>query len=351
MNIETEVWKSLLYKLPESVPSMISIEEQRYLYWLGESVWTGRGDVVEIGSWLGGSTLCLASGMRASGYDGAKRMKVFDNFIWREFMSERAPLPLKPGASFQSFFLSNVSEYDDIVDAYRRALPDEVISGDHQAASHRFVEEDQVPLFERVGTDPVELLFIDGAKSWRGMLFLLKTLREGLLKDVSYLICQDYKYWESYWVPVMMCRLSEYVEPVHDVFNGATVTFRVGREIPASLLDSLPDSVDLLDADAVLEDIATAVSLLHEMGDERGAANVSLAKVTFLAHKKRVEEAVSAFNEIRSTWPPGVPAGQLERARAYLAEEFGVPLKPVKMRSAPFVKRVAARLKRMLGSR
>ncbi len=114
---------------------MISAEEQRYLYWLGRSGWTGEGDVVEIGPWLGGSTSCLASGMQASGHDARRRLQVFDNFVWREFMATRAPLPIRPGDSFETFFLENVSAYGDIIESHVRALPDETIESDDEAAA------------------------------------------------------------------------------------------------------------------------------------------------------------------------------------------------------------------------
>ena len=72
--VETCAWRrAALPPLPE-VPTMLSPEERRYLYWLGNEVWSGRGCVVEIGSWLGGSTVCLAAGMRASGHPAAGRL-------------------------------------------------------------------------------------------------------------------------------------------------------------------------------------------------------------------------------------------------------------------------------------
>jgi len=66
--VETRAWqRSVLPPLPR-VPTMLTPEERLYLHWLGAVVWSGRGCVVEIGPWLGGSTVCLAAGMRASGH-------------------------------------------------------------------------------------------------------------------------------------------------------------------------------------------------------------------------------------------------------------------------------------------
>ena len=77
------------------------------------------------------------------------------------------------------------------------------------------------------GEGPIEILFIDGAKSWRGMSHLLRIVRERIVPGTTLLVCQDYKYWGTYWVPMMMSRLREYVEPVHNVLGATTVAFRL----------------------------------------------------------------------------------------------------------------------------
>jgi hypothetical protein len=148
---------------------MISPEEKQYLYWLGSRVWRGRGCVVEFGPWLGGSTACLAAGMRDSGHPAEGRLRVFDNFIWRAFMAERADLPLQPGDSFESYFQANIEPFREIVVSRACALPDETIAGDRDARTRRFAESEgeTVALFEGALDAPVEILFIDGAKSWR----------------------------------------------------------------------------------------------------------------------------------------------------------------------------------------
>ena len=65
--------------LPE-VPGQISSGESRYLYWLISEGYTGSGAIVELGTWLGKSTIHLAAGLRDSGYKGT--LFSYDNFIW-----------------------------------------------------------------------------------------------------------------------------------------------------------------------------------------------------------------------------------------------------------------------------
>jgi len=343
--MNTNQWQAEEFTLPESIPTMLSTEEVRYLYWLGRSAWDGKGILIEIGPWLGGSTACLAAGMQASGKDTAKRLKVFDNFIWREFMATRADLPLKPGDSFQPFFLENMKEFLHIVDSYARALPDEIIPDDREAEGKRFKETGQVPVFEKMFADPISILFIDGAKSWHGMLHLLKTLIGELVENQTLLVCQDFKYWGTYWVPVMMVRLKEYLEPVHNVLDGTTVSFNVRAPIPPLLLDSFETEVSRLDREQTLRQIDYAVALLKKEGDLEGAVNVSLAKVSFLSHQGRIQDAVQEFKGIQKKWPLSIPVLQLERVRTYLAKEKNISLpRPLSHRLSAGLKRIKRKL-------
>ena len=304
---------------------MLQPEETRYLHWLGSVVWKGSGLVLEIGPWLGGSTVCLAAGMRASGHDARGRLHAVDNFLWREFMSARADLPLQPGQSFQGVFEQNLAEYRDVVTAHARTLPDEDIEGDHEATAKRAAEAPDVPLLESApGEGPIEILFIDGAKSWRGMRHLLQIVRDRMIPGRTLLVCQDFKYWGTYWVPMMMSRLGDHVTPVHNVLAATTVAFRLVKEIPQSLLAGLEDHVARIPTQQGLGLINAARRLLMKDADWLGAANLSLCRVSFLAHQGKTDAAAVAFKQAQWTWPAFMDAEQLERARAYLKEEKGI---------------------------
>lgn len=320
---------------------MLTPEERRYLYWLGRSAWQAEGDVVEIGPWLGGSTACLAAGMRASGRVVAARLKVYDNFIWRAFMCTRAPISLSPGDSFQPCFLANTRAYADIVACRERSLPDEIIAGDRDAAGKRFVETSHIPPLDDPGDEPVEVLFIDGAKSWRGMRHLFITFAPRLIPGHTLLVCQDFKYWGTYWVPMMMARLMASVEPVHNVTAGTTLTFRLTSPLSRSVLEEMPDHVGDLDTQACLQDLEAQAGLLAHLGDVAGSLHVRVGKVSFLAHQGRKSDALRAFEEIQRTWPLNVPTGQLDRARTYLRDEgLGGARTSLRLRLASWVMRM-----------
>jgi hypothetical protein len=102
-------WGEIRFDLPGHIPTMISQEEVQYLYWLGRDVWDGSSGVLEVGPWLGGSTWCLASGIEDNPRRRVTRpLHVMDNFRWRPFMAQRAPLELSPDSSFRPSFERNV---------------------------------------------------------------------------------------------------------------------------------------------------------------------------------------------------------------------------------------------------
>jgi Methyltransferase domain len=328
MTMESSAWRPCPLVYPSDVPTMISPEERQYLYWLGARMWTGQGCVVEIGPWLGGSTVCLAAGMRDSGRDALGQLKVFDNFLWREFMAARANLPLAPGSSFEQHFLEQTAGYKNIIECSARALPDEAVAGDLEAAKKRFTESDSVPLFDGSLDRPVEILFIDGAKSWRGMRHLFRALASRFLHGTTLLVCQDFKYWGTYWVPALMMRIRECVEPVHNVLTGTTVAFRLIRPIPGAVLDALEDHVALLSTSETLDAIERAAEMLSADGDWTGALTVRLCTVSFLAHQDKAPQAAAALTRLLEQWPDSVPTEQLDRARTYLEDEKGQPVSP-----------------------
>jgi hypothetical protein len=334
---------------------MISNEERRYLYWLAARVWTGSGDIVEIGPWLGGSTYCLAAGMCDSGHPADGRLKVFDNFIWRAFMAARAPLELRPGDSFEPHFRRNIEPFRHVVRSYVRALPDEPIAGDAEAAAKRSRSEEAVPAFASESDARIEILFVDGAKSVRGMTHLLRVLAHRMQPANTLVVCQDFKYWGTYWVPILMARLRAWITLVHDVLSGTTLTFRLDRRIPQAALGDLPDHVADLPTEESLVAIDWAARLLDNAGDPDGAWPVRLAAVSLLAHQGDTARALEVFRRCQAAWPAAAHLGQLDRAAQYLAHDCGLNLRlPLRWRIAGARRRlrhIASGLGRIVASR
>jgi hypothetical protein len=93
----------------QGIPCMLDEETRRYYVWLAGGL-SGAGDVLELGCWLGGSTLCLATGLGGNPRFGAgRRYQAVDRFRWEPWMTKHlarhpAAPQLAPGDSFRRAF-------------------------------------------------------------------------------------------------------------------------------------------------------------------------------------------------------------------------------------------------------
>jgi hypothetical protein len=312
---------------PPGVPIMVSGAEQRYLFWLTRTQWQDRGHVVEIGPWLGGSTLCLARGMAAARPAARHKLHAFDNFTWRAFMARFAPLPLADGESFERYFAANVAEHGTRIERHVLSLPDEEIPGDGEAKGVRGAAPSApaAQSFAWPAAEPIEILFVDGAKSWRGMRWLLACCAPSLAAESTLLVCQDFKHWGSSWVPLLIARLRAELELVHVVRRGSTATFRLRKPIARAFFEGLPDDVARLDVAASLSELDAMADWIAETGDALGAAHVRLGAVQFLCHRGEERAALARFEDVQAAWPLRGSKGQLEDARRYLVARGLVP--------------------------
>jgi hypothetical protein len=345
-------WRGIDLGESPDIPTMITTEERRYLRWLTGEYWSGTGDVVEVGPWLGGSTWYLASGMAANPRaDQRRRLHVIDNFRWRPFMSERAPLELEADASFRSFFETNVAPWGETITVHETALPDDDSARLAEADDVRAADED-VPAFSAAGLDaPLSIVFIDGAKSWRALRHLLDELAPRFVPGETVLVLQDFQNWLAYWVPMELALLLR-AEPgsltlVHTLqFN--TVTFRVEREIPQSVLAEFPRSIDEVSVDEGRALLGDAQRLLEDHGARGAAAIAGLANVAFLGTKGEWPAAAVVFRQAERSWPWGSAGiNQLEAARRWLADHASVDIPPsIRARLTRLVLRVRGGLAR-----
>ena len=312
-------WDSLKFDCLD-IPTMITGEEMRYLYWLGRNFWKDNGHIVEIGPWLGGSTACLASGMRHRIRHPERKCHVFDNFIWRDFMSARAGLPLNTGDSFQSYFQENLADFNDLLVVHRQALPEDDVPLDELANSIRSTGDEKKiePLVWNTG-EPVEILFIDGAKSWTGLAYLLRVFNEALIPGKSFLVCQDYKFWGSYWVPMMFEYFIEHFDMTHNL-NHNTVSFRLTRGISESEFDKMPD-YKYIGIENGIELLEAASQRLQNIGDRMGGLILQGCKVRFYLNMGNIDAAIHLFRKLEATWPIRFENHTINSMRAWLENE------------------------------
>jgi hypothetical protein len=175
----------------QEVMTMLSLEERKLLYWLTSTYRTGGGAIVDGGCFVGGSTVPLAEGLRTSSTEGV--VDVYDLFEVEPYMTDFyfKDHGLRSGDSFRQVFDGNTGEVADLLRVHEGDLMQEGWTG-----------------------EPIEILFIDFAKSWALNDFIMEQFFPYLVPGRSIVVQQDYVFPGCPWVILTMEHLSDYFQPV-----------------------------------------------------------------------------------------------------------------------------------------
>src|SRR5690606_14000300 len=151
------------------IPSMITEDEALYLHWLARCRYRGLGAIVDGGPLLGGSTVAFAEGLRRNPQvdDPRGRIHSYDlveytPFMTRIFKGRKAPAP---GASLLAEFQRNVRPWQTSIAVYPGDIRERRWTG-----------------------GPIEILFIDLAKTWDIQRHLLREFFPHLIPGVSVVV-------------------------------------------------------------------------------------------------------------------------------------------------------------------
>ena len=299
MELSSAPWNSVsLSKAVQEVVTMLSASEQQLLFYLGRQYWRGGGAIVDCGPLVGGSTLPLAEGLASRQDRGIGRpIHVFDRFRAEAYMIDDyfrpAGFPLKEGDSLRPLFDANTNSVAEFLE----------------------VHECDITTIGWCGK-PIEVLFIDLAKSWAINDHLLREFFPYLIPKRSIVIQQDYVHELCPWLHVTMELLAPFFEFIAYVPQ-CSVVYRLNRQIPAEyirrhLVSRLPaaDKLRLMDraisrwsgAERATIECAKAI-LLWELG-EYDSANIHLRLVE--RNFKMFPRVATAATIIRSQYmrPP-----------------------------------------------
>ena len=119
-----------LSDIARRIPTMLCEETRGYYKWLART-FAGPGNIVELGSWMGSSTACLAEGLSQNRRRQGKTVHVFDSFVWLEWMktytedSELLAANIRNGESFLKYFWRYAEPYRDLIQVHQAALKTE----------------------------------------------------------------------------------------------------------------------------------------------------------------------------------------------------------------------------------
>lgn len=220
MRCRSKPWKEL--SLPSELTrmrAMLSHEEKQYLTWLTAEKFEGWGAIVDLGPWLGSSSAALAEGLKRKGRD--ESVMSFDLFRWdRTSMEPSAQENLRDGADFLPVFMREIGPYAPWIQPQKCDLLHYCWDG-----------------------GPIEILFVDAAKSWELLNSILIGFGDALVPGQSRVVLQDFRFYGTHWLPLVFDSRPDLWKEVESVEEGTTVTFMLLKELlgPAGIHSDYSD--------------------------------------------------------------------------------------------------------------
>lgn len=218
--LQTAPWITVDFTTPKAAidaPGMMSWDERIMLCWLAEQAYQGHGEIVELGVFIGSSTVSLASGLARNKtvQDKTKRIHAFDLFAGEyeaEVIREQHGREVDADGSFRSIYEENIAEHRDFVS---------INAGDVTTAHW--------------SGQPIEILFVDVLKAVPTIDPVVRTFFSRLQAGGSLVIMQDYNWPALPYSAVLMEHFSDYFAYAGETMKNS-VLFVNTREIPADLL-------------------------------------------------------------------------------------------------------------------
>ncbi len=240
-------------KSPPNPPGGIALgmtvkNEQTFCRHYTRDRYTGAGEIVDLGCWMGATTIAFSKGLRknlklAPGAN-QKRIHSYDLFQWHRTMDVNvAGTPLegkyKEGESFLAEFQSRTKPYEE----------------------HFTIHPGDVSKHPWSG-GPIELLFVDAMKAPDTARVIVRDFYPHLIPGVSLVAHQDFAHFYTGWIHLIQYRLREYFDFDSEVKRSCTVLFKLKKAIPAPLLDQdwALENADLAELSAAFDYSASLVS-------------------------------------------------------------------------------------------
>lgn len=259
------------------VKTMLSAQELDLLYRLARDEYRGAGEIIDGGAFLGGSTLALAIGVRDNAHLAQKAARVhsYDLFVADRFAAQFLP-GFEEGRSTRGY-------YDTVI---------------APAATQVVVHEGDIAAHPWRPARPIEIFFIDVAKSWATNDVLLHQFFPHVLEG-GWLIQQDYHWPHTPWISITMELLKASFEHVGSM-PWATSFYRCTRQVDAR---ALPDR--LLDlGPARLLELARRAQVFEHGSREWTAQQCNLVS---LCHSLgRIDEAIDLYESTLTAAPSWV---------------------------------------------
>jgi hypothetical protein len=211
-------WSSVVLEECE-IPGMISRETCQYYSYIGQ-FYSGKGEVVELGPWLGRSTFYILQGLIPNSNFSGKKLHIYDDFVWRaSWMDDKVS---------QEERLDNHQDFLYIFDKYTVSVKDYIIAKKRKITDYDGNED--VPQLVWNG-GPVEIIYVDCGRTYEANEAWYKIFSGSFIADTTLIIMEDWRTYRE--VPVKWYNQTTQfteskgyaLELIHELKYGGVATF------------------------------------------------------------------------------------------------------------------------------
>jgi hypothetical protein len=274
---------------------MTSRQEQQWLRRYAARNYRGAGAIVDLGCFLGATTIALAEGLALNRQAKRKQIHAYDLFIWNEGYEKwsrgtEVEGLFTPGSTSMPEFLRRTQKWRDYIVIHQ---------GDLRQA--------------RWEHGPIEFLFIDVMKSADLATAIGSSFFPHLMPAKSYVAHQDFAHCFTPWIHFLTFRLRDYFSFVADLPQSSL--FRLEKKIEPHVLarDLSPAVVTSAEIEAVFD---YSMSLV---GDDKKANVVGAKAMAYVARGEftRAHEIV-----MESRYGPKSRANEFNKVKTLIEQKL-----------------------------
>jgi hypothetical protein len=274
---------------------MTSRPEQRWLRNYAAQRYRGVGALVDLGCFLGATTIALAEGLELNRKAKRKEIHAYDLFTWNEryeawARGKEVEGLFTIGGSFLPEFLRRTEKWRDYIVIHEEDLK-----------------------HARWESGPIEFLFIDAMKSPDVATAIASNFFPHLVPRKSYVAHQDFPHCFSVWIHFLTFRLRGYFSFVADLHQSSL--FRLEREIDPRILAG-----DLSAAAVSFAEIEAAFDYSLSLVGNDKKANVTAAKAMAYAARGDFIRAHEVL--IQSRYGPASRADEFNKVKAMIERKL-----------------------------
>jgi hypothetical protein len=256
---------------------MTSKTEQNYFEKYGEQIYSGKGEIVDLGCWLGSTTIPLLRGLlkNPAFEKSSRKVYAYDLFVWYDWMNS---------SLIGTNLVGKYKEGDRFLDEFKKRT--------EKYASHIEICAGDLAEIGWNG-NKIEFLLIDAMKNWELSNAIVKHFFGSLAADESYILHQDFGHYFTPWIHLLHWNFRDYFVFVEDVPDSGSTVFKCVKKIPAELVSKTYSFESFSD-----EEANAAFSYSMEIAPAGKQANIAAAKVMFYVHQNRLAEAQAALENL-----------------------------------------------------